>query len=301
MANRDANGRLYFKFTFHTRTLYDMENTNEVDDREVTRLHTETGKAWDEASAQYTRELEASVAKLKAGIANVLEPEIGHLTRLLSNGGDVLHVQCAGGTDTLSLLLVGASTVTGTDISPNMLAIAEEKASLLNLDAEWVLADTARLPEALHNRFDLVYTGRGALNWMMDINVWAKNVCACVRPGGHLFIFEGHPLDWVWDETSPTLQIHPDYGGYFDKAIATEGTWPESYIDTDNKPEAGWSVKHERQWTLGQVVTAVAQHGMIIELLSEHPDYYWDAHPVLTGSARTQLPHTYVLVARKPE
>ena len=150
-----------------------MGKTNEVlgNDGDITRLHTETGKAWDEASGQYTRELDAAVAKLEAGIANLMEPEIGHLTRVLSSGGDVLHVQCAGGTDTLSLLLVGASTVTGTDISPNMLAVAEEKAARLNLDAEWVLADTARLPESLHNRFELVYTGRGALNWMMDINI----------------------------------------------------------------------------------------------------------------------------------
>ena len=279
-----------------------MDKTNEVlgNDGDITRLHTETGKAWDEASGQYTRELDAAVAKLEAGIANLMEPEIGHLTRLLSSGGDVLHVQCAGGTDTLSLLLVGASTVTGTDISPNMLAVAEEKAARLNLDAEWVLADTARLPESLHNRFELVYTGRGALNWMMDINIWAQNVCACVRPGGHLFVFEGHPLDWVWDETAPTLQIHPDYGGYFDTTVASDTEWPESYIDADMEPVAGWSKKHERQWTLGEVVTAVAQQGMIIEVLSEHPDYYWDAHPLLPWDEMKKLPHTFVLIARKP-
>ena len=279
-----------------------MDKTNEVlgNDGDITRLHTETGKAWDEASAQYSRELEASIAKLDAGIPNLLAPEIGHLTRLLSNGGDVLHVQCAGGTDTLSLLLVGASTVTGTDISPNMLAVAEEKAARLNLDAEWVLADTARLPESLHNRFELVYTGRGALNWMMDINIWAQNVCACVRPGGHLFIFEGHPLDWVWDETAPALQIHPDYGGYFDTNVASDTEWPTSYIDADMQPAAGWSKKHERQWTLGEVVTAVAQQGMIIEVLSEHPEYYWPAHTLLPWHEMKKLPHTYVLIARKP-
>ena len=276
-----------------------LDDSTRVDDT-ITKLHTETGKAWDEASVQYVRELDAAVAKLEAGIPNLLEPEIGHLTRLLSNGGDVLHVQCAGGTDTLSLLLVGASSVTGTDISPNMLAVAEEKAARLNLDAEWVLADTAHLPESLHHRFDLVYTGRGALNWMMDIDVWARNVCACVRPGGNLFIFEGHPLDWIWDERSETLAIHPDYGGYFDKNIASEAEWPTSYIDADAQPDAGWSTKHERQWTLGDVVTAVAKQGMIIEILSEHPDYYWPAHPHLTGLARTHLPHTYVLIARKP-
>ncbi|MFY8053250.1 MAG: class I SAM-dependent methyltransferase, partial [Armatimonadaceae bacterium] len=147
-----------------------LDDSTRVDDT-ITKLHTETGKAWDEASVQYVRELDAAVAKLEAGIPNLLEPEIGHLTRLLSKGGEVLHVQCAGGTDTLSLLLVGATSVTGTDISPNMLAVAEEKAARLNLDADWVLADTAHLPESLHNRFDLVYTGRGALNWMMDIDV----------------------------------------------------------------------------------------------------------------------------------
>ena len=276
-----------------------LDDSTRMDDT-ITRLHTETGKAWDEASVQYVRELEAAVAKLEAGIPNLLEPEIGHLTRLLSSGGDVLHVQCAGGTDTLSLLLVGASSVTGTDISPNMLAVAEEKAARLNLDAEWVLSDTAHLPESLHNRFDLVYTGRGALNWMMDINSWAKNVCACVRPGGHLFVFEGHPLDWIWDERCETLQIHPDYGGYFDANISSEAEWPTSYIDADTQPAAGWSTKHERQWTLGDVVTAVAKQGMIVEVLSEHPDYYWTAHPHLTGLARTHLPHTYVLIARKP-
>ncbi|MFM7186755.1 MAG: class I SAM-dependent methyltransferase [Armatimonadota bacterium] len=276
-----------------------LDDLTPVDDT-VTRLHTETGKAWDEASVQYVRELDASIAKLQAGIPNLLEPEIGQLTRLLANGGDVLHVQCAGGTDTLSLLLVGASSVTGTDISPNMLAVAEEKAARLNLAAEWVLADTARLPESLHNCFDLVYTGRGALNWMMDINIWAKNVSACVRPGGHLFIFEGHPLDWIWDERSETLEIHPDYGGYFDADICSEAEWPTSYIDADAQPASGWSTKHERQWTLGDVVTAVAKQGMIIEILSEHPDYYWPAHPHLTGLGRTHLPHTFVLIARKP-
>jgi hypothetical protein len=39
---------------------------------------------------------------------------------------------------------------------------------------------------------------------------------------------------------------------------------------------------------------------MIIEVLSEHPEYYWDAHPVLTGAAVTHLPHTFILIARKP-
>ena len=56
------------------------DDLTNVDDT-ITRLHSETGKAWDEASVQYVRELDAAVEKLKAGIPNLLEPEIGHLTR----------------------------------------------------------------------------------------------------------------------------------------------------------------------------------------------------------------------------
>ena len=62
-----------------------------------------------------------------------------------------------------------------------------------------------------------------------------------------------------------------------------------------------WSVsakKHRPSPPLSP--TAVAQQGMIIEVLSEHPEYYWDAHPLLPWDEMKMLPHTYVLIARKP-
>jgi SAM-dependent methyltransferase len=40
---------------------------------------------------------------------------------------------------------------------------------------------------------DLVYTGKGALIWMPDIGAWAREAARLLRPGGHLFVYEGHP------------------------------------------------------------------------------------------------------------
>lgn len=263
-------------------------------------MHTQSGRAWDEAAAKYEREIEDVVVALAAGTANLMDIEIHLLQAILSQGGNVLHVQCAGGTDTLSLLQVGATSVTGTDISPNMLAVGEEKATRLNLAAEWVLADTAALPTSLYNAFELVYTGRGALRWNLDIDVWATNVAACVRPGGVLFILEGHPLDWVWDDNAATYVIDPESEGYFSSTRDSATGSPTQCVSDGVPPTTEGSTTHVRQWTLGQIVTAVASQGLVVEHLSEHPEYYWNTHPLLSAEDRDMLPHSFILIARKP-
>jgi len=57
---------------------------------------------------------------------------------------------------------------------------------------------------------DLVYTGKGALVWMPDIEAWAVEMARLLRPGGHLFLHEGHPATelWTWDLDEP--RIRPD-------------------------------------------------------------------------------------------
>ena len=49
-------------------------------------------------------------------------------------------------------------------------------------------------------RFDCVYTGVGALCWLPSIARWAQIVAGLLRPGGRLFIREGHPVLWSMDD-----------------------------------------------------------------------------------------------------
>ncbi len=49
-------------------------------------------------------------------------------------------------------------------------------------------------------RVELVYTGIGALCWLPDIEGWARTVAALLRPGGRLFMREGHPMLWTIDD-----------------------------------------------------------------------------------------------------
>ena len=65
------------------------------------------------------------------------------------------------------------------------------------VEATFVRVGVYDAVEALgEERFDLVFTGIGALCWLPDIRRWAQVVAGLLRPGGRLHIREGHPVLW---------------------------------------------------------------------------------------------------------
>jgi hypothetical protein len=48
--------------------------------------------------------------------------------------------------------------------------------------------------------FDRVYVTWGALGWLPDIEAWARIVAYFLRRGGSLYLAEGHPAAWVFDD-----------------------------------------------------------------------------------------------------
>ncbi len=111
-----------------------------------------------------------------------------------------VHLQCHIGTNTVSLARLGAS-MTGLDYSAPAVAAAQDLATRAGADARFVQADVYEAPAVLgRGAFDLVFTGIGALCWLPDIRRWAAVVTALLRPGGRLFLREGHPMMWALDE-----------------------------------------------------------------------------------------------------
>jgi hypothetical protein len=47
--------------------------------------------------------------------------------------------------------------------------------------------------------YDIVYTGKGALTWLYDIDRWAEVVTQLLNPGGRLYLVEFHPIAWTLD------------------------------------------------------------------------------------------------------
>jgi len=265
--------------------------------------HQSNRAAWNEAAHSYVQDIEDDVAFLHAGGKNLLAPELAFLADLGAWCNRAIHLQCAGGRDTLSLWNQGAAEVIGIDISDGMIACARAKSERLGAPASWYCCDILDTPESLDGTADLVYTGRGALNWIMDIEAWARVVARLLKPnGGRLYVFEGHPLDWVWDLAASEIKLNPDphFGNYFSEDIDMSQGWPVQYLPAESVPAAEkQSAKYERQWTLGQIMNALIKAGLRLERFEEHPDQYWEQFPNLPNELASRLPHTFSLLMRR--
>ena len=195
-------------------------------------------------------------------------PRLGPIDRL-----QVAHLQCHIGTDTISLARLGAR-VTGLDFSAAAIAVARELAATAGPPHDYVVADVYDAPDALgRERFDLVYTGIGALCWLPSVERWAQIVADLLRPGGALFIREGHPVLWAMDDPRP------------DGLVALE--FP--YFETDGVPlsDDNTYVAHDEALAapdiihfnhgFAEIFNALWGSGFEIGLFEEHDTVPWPA------------------------
>jgi len=256
--------------------------------------------AWDRTAAKYAAEIDADVALLQGGGTNLLLPELRVLAPLLRHGGRVVHLQCSHGLDTLSLWRLGADSVVGVDFSERMLAIAEQKAARLRAPATWVQADVLTPPAELTGAADIVYTGKGALPWIRDLERWASVVTRLLVPGGRFFLFEGHPLNWVWDADARHVRLRED-ASYFATSPRPNTDFPGCYLqqqasDADQQPAEAF----EWQWTLGDVLSTLVASGLVLEEVREHAEHFWPQFEDVPRHELTKLPHTFSVLMRRP-
>jgi SAM-dependent methyltransferase len=191
------------------------------------------------------------------------------------HGLRAVHLQCHIGTDTISLERLGAE-VTGLDFSPAAIEGARGLAARANSAAVFVEASVDDAVSALgEERFDLVYTGIGALCWLPDITAWARTVSSLLAPGGRLFIREGHPVLWAIDEeqTSGLVLGYP----YFEQSEPLVWDDASTYVETDESITS--SVTHEWNHGIGEILTAVLDAGLTITQFVEHTSVPWEALP----------------------
>nr|WP_277349761.1 class I SAM-dependent methyltransferase [Planosporangium thailandense] len=215
-------------------------------------------------------------------------------------------MQCHIGTDTLSLHRLGAR-MTGLDFSGAALAQARRLAADADAEIDFVESDVYDAANVLPpGAFDLVYTGVGALCWLPDIRRWARVVSALLRPGGRLFIREGHPMLWALTDSRGDGLLAVEYP-YFERPEPVVWDEPGTYVQTD--VAFTHTVTHEWNHGLGEIVTALLDAGLDLTMLVEHDSAPWNALPgwtVVDGRGEWRLrdrpwrlAQTYTLQARK--
>jgi SAM-dependent methyltransferase len=267
------------------------------DSDDVRARHEDNRRAWNEGATRYTAELEETIAFIRAGGSNLHPIERANLGDLRPWCSVAIHLQCASGRDTLSLWNAGAGRVVGVDISDVHIANARLLTEALGAPATWYRCDILDTPRELDGTADLVYTGRGALCWLHDLDGWAAVIHRLLKPGGILHILDGHPAAWLFDADAETLVASGLK--YFEHAEWNRG-WPSSYIGDLDKPVEQLALKHERLWPLSTIFGALRGAGLVVERLGEYPEDFWDGFPNLRPEYRGRIPLTFTMLARRP-
>ncbi|RZS36924.1 methyltransferase family protein [Herbihabitans rhizosphaerae] len=224
-------------------------------------------------------------------------------------GKDLAHLQCHLGTETIVLAGRGAKA-TGLDISSESVSQARRIAEAAGVEIEYVRADVHDAVEVLGGqRFDIVYTGKGAICYLPDLPRWAGVVAGLLRPGGRVYVVEFHPLLNALGVVPPPdgsqdLLLRNDFlGGR--GALERDAT----YTYTDGPPLADARVAYEWMHGIGEITTALVDAGLRIERLRESERLPWPRWSSMVPAdggwfrlpdGEPRIPLMYALLASKP-
>ncbi len=238
---------------------------------------------WESVSHKHVRESASLLAEAQTG-QPLTYAEREMLGPILARRPTVVHLQSGHGMDDIALAKAGASRIIGIDYSTAAASAAARRADELRLPCAYVVAELPPAP-LRDGCADLVYTGKGALIWMPDIQAWANDLARLLVPGGYLFVHEAHPMVPLYSWDGDMTRIRTDRG-YFNPTHVN-----------DTYPARG---AVEWQWTLGGIVTAVSWTGLQVRELREHPEPFWRPDDIDAAAWDGRLPNTFTLLAQRP-
>ncbi len=258
---------------------------------------------WNEVVAIHVASPFYRVKEFLAG-EDILLPiesaEIGDL-----KGKSLIHLQCHFGLDTLCLARRSAR-VTGLDFSRNAVTAARDFAAQASIDACFVEGNVYDAPKLIAERFDQVYVSWGAINWLPDIKGWAKVVAEMLKPGGELYLLEGHPFALCLDKpNADPSTLKPTYNYFNDvKLLVFESDTTYSGEDT----KLANTLTHEFFHGIGEIITALFEAGLTLTYFKEHDSLAWRLWEMMTEGKdlmfrlpddHSNLPLSFSLKARK--
>lgn len=251
---------------------------------------------WD-ASADYHR-ADAQWQALLDGFAtpgfsvlDAVETEV--LGRLDIRGKAVAQLCCNNGRELLSAKNLGAGRCVGFDQSARFIAQARELAAAGGLDVEFVATDVYAIDAGYDGGFDVVLVTIGAIGWMPDLPAFVAVAARLLRPGGHLFMHEQHPIVDMFDPTGPT-PFEPTMPYFTDRPYVSRD--PIVYHGQATRPvgESYWYTH-----TLAAIFQACLGNDLAIRDFQEFPHNISTPDWAVYEQRPARLPLSYALLAQK--
>ena len=267
-------------FTVYTHEIVDFLHSKQ---QEYT-AHNE--QAWNQNNYQalITRYGEPAViaSKIKQNPEWRLYPFLKYMPDL--EGKKVLHLLGSNGVKATAMALLGAN-VTVVDFSLENAKFADEVSREVGVQIDYIVSDVFSLPvEQMREQYDYVLRELGVLHYFITLEPLMKLIRTLLNENGVYILHEFHPISTKLVTSSG--KKHKVTGNYFAPEL-TYNTVAFSKHMPDGVQEVLMQTV-QRKWTIGELITSVAQSGLMIKVLEEEPNH--KLHDM-------GLPKTYTLVA----
>ena len=177
------------------------------------------------------------------------------------SGKKLLHLQCHFGLDTLSWARLGGH-VTGVDFSDKAIALARSINKELGFNARFIHSNIYDLRKKLDEKFDIVFTSYGVLDWLPELVKWADIIYHYLHQGGVFYMIEFHPILNMFNDDGSLKET------YFNQEQPMKYECKGSYA----APDADF-VHEAFEWThpISEIVTSLIKAGLKLEFLHEFP------------------------------
>ncbi|UYP45327.1 hypothetical protein NEF87_001612 [Candidatus Lokiarchaeum ossiferum] len=239
------------------------------------KKYTEMNKeAWNEVQPihQEGRKIDLKVAVKDPNFNTLAKEELEGFTKIGFKGKEIVHVCCNNGIELLSLVKLGAKRGVGYDISDKFIAEANQYANIAQVDCKYVQADAYDLTPKEHGLFDILYLSVGALCWMPDLKLFFEKCASLIKPSGHIFIFDSHPVTSMIgfegeEGYNPEYPLNP-INSYFkdDPWIETDGIDYIGGTEYKSKPMASFAYK------MGDIINNLINADIEIMELNEYAE-----------------------------
>lgn len=210
---------------------------------------------------------------------------------------DVAQVCCNNGSETLSMICLGARSVVGFDISDEAIKEGQKLAKISGRNGIFVRTNIYDIGHDYDNSFDLILITIGALAWIPDLNRYFEIVTGMLKPNGSLVIYESHPfLDLFategeedFDAENPTKIVY----SYF-----KDDPWVnEDGIDYIGKTLYKSKVNYCFSHNISKIINAVIKNKIELLEFNEYPHNLDSNFQKLDGESK--IPMSYLLIGRK--
>jgi 2-polyprenyl-3-methyl-5-hydroxy-6-metoxy-1,4-benzoquinol methylase len=206
-------------------------------------------------------------------------------------GKKILNIMGSNGIKGIALAVLGAE-VTIVDFSEENKRYALEVAESANVTINYIQSDILKIKDYVENNtFDIVFAEMGILHYFTDLQPFMSIIYNMLKDNGKCIIKDFHPISTkllTYRGSTAKVRKYKVTGDYFDESIEKVEVAFSKHLAVNTDVQ----YVYLRKWTIGEIVTAIAQTGLVICSLKEEPNQSSEVFD-------KGIPKTITIVSRK--